>query len=246
MASVAKQANRLPDHGQKCQTKAAEKRYNRTPETFQATINGRAKDGQAEHKKDCRDRCAARDLLWSILALMKRIRRRHSWMLAAEMAAPVANMAASRQPEAFQSTSAASAPTINVMRMARFSRACRPSSVKAASAWGSSVMIPIPAAFAGLGGVVVLHFGIFIGGQGQADRVDQPGDAAKDDSNNRDPGLMEVVVEPCSDEPADKSRAGQHERDLHQLFGLDPGAEKARTFAVLLRVGNGAVVGHPS
>ena len=52
---------------------------------------------------------------WSILALMKRMRRRHSWMLAAEMAAPVASIAASRQPEAFQSTSAASAPTIKVI-----------------------------------------------------------------------------------------------------------------------------------
>ena len=62
-ASVAKQANRLPDHGQKRQDKAAEKRHHRTPETFQATIDGSAEDAQAEHKKDRRDRRAAWGLL---------------------------------------------------------------------------------------------------------------------------------------------------------------------------------------
>src|ERR1700684_3082472 len=62
-ASVAKQANRLPNHGQKCQTKAAEKRHHRTPETLQATINGGAKQPQPEHKKDGRDRCATGSLL---------------------------------------------------------------------------------------------------------------------------------------------------------------------------------------
>src|ERR1700691_4934152 len=62
-ASVAKQANCLPNHGQKCQTKAAEKRHHRTPETLQATINGRAKQPQPKHKKDRRDRCATGNLL---------------------------------------------------------------------------------------------------------------------------------------------------------------------------------------
>gem|GEM_PF-6072013 len=62
-ASVAKQTNCLPDHGQNRQTKAAEKRHNRTPETLQATINGRAKQPEPQHKKDGRDRRATGRLL---------------------------------------------------------------------------------------------------------------------------------------------------------------------------------------
>ena len=145
---------------------------------------------------------------------------------------------------------------MSVMRMARMSRACRPSLVKVASEgpsgeFGSSVMRLFPRCpsernFVSGGTDVVLHGGIFLGVQRQADNVHQAGDAAKDDADNRDPGLMEVAVKPCADEPADKGRAGQNERDLHQFFGLNPGAHEASGLAVSLGVRNGAMVGHPS
>src|ERR1017187_4314444 len=50
-SSVLEQPERFPGRGQNCQAQTAKKRYHRTLETLQATINGPGKDGEPEHKE---------------------------------------------------------------------------------------------------------------------------------------------------------------------------------------------------
>ena len=140
-------------------------------------------------------------------------------MLAAEISAPVASMAASRQPAATSTASAATRPRISVLRMARLKHRFRPP--RSGQRWDGSLrswfeLSDFPSRFRSARFHPLREF--FSAAIAMPDHVDQPGDAAKDNSDDHNPLLMQQIVQPGPSQPADEGQPRAAQRQSASAF----------------------------
>ena len=85
-----------------------------------------------------------------------------------------------------------------------------------------------------------------LGHEGHADHVDKTGNGSEGDAGNGDPSLVEVLISPRANEPANYCCAGQHQRYLKKFFSLHDGFDAAGHLGARVGVLEWVMERHPS